>query len=344
MSRKHRQIMVLVVLLVAVLLSVLYKTKSTSMLNFFKKVDQQKSSLGLEIFSTDEYGEFIHLVKSDLSERGYIVSGVNDGFLSTKIDGKGKNFGLVNLAQNCKLAQKQEWSSIIKNHFDALKQSDTDESELQKNIATFDKIKGLIAVQLYPVDYFDSVPEMKQSSISRSAMPGVMSVLVFDMPKAIRGVKRTESKMWNKSDNELFAIGLANVFKKTQTKLTSQDVPGGKVFFITAESFLTGVLALNLKQFNECLSQNGSLVSIPARGIILCHPILDLGVVKIISTLAPYTAKIFGEGPGSLSPRLYWYKDDMFTDLPYSISEGKFNFAPPDIFVGLLNKLDKPKK
>jgi len=157
------------------------------MFNIFKKTESQRITLGLEIFYESEYGNFIKLVKSDLTSRGIVVGGVKDGYLTAKVDGNEQSFGLISLTQNCKLVVQTD------------------------------------------------------------------------------------------------------------------------------------------------------LLAIPTRGMIICYAINDFKVVKAISGFVPFMTKLHSEGPGSLSPKLYWYQDDKFTDLPYKIENGKLNFAPPQNFVDMLN-------
>lgn len=330
-------------ILFALVVSILIINSSTNMFNIFKKTDSQRIALGLEIFSESEYSNFIKLVKSDLTSRGIEVGGVKDGYLTAKVDGSEQSFGLVNLAQNCKLVAQTEWTSVIKEHFDALARSKGDEADMQKNITDFNKIKDLLAVQLYPDDYLNAAGELKMEVITRSNIPIVNNTLVLDLPASIRPVKKSEAKVWNKTEDELFAVALNNTFNKIKPEIIEQQMQGGKVTFITSDNFLTAVLVLNLKKFNQCIGAHGSLVAIPTRGVIMCYPINDLGVVKAISGFAPFVTKLHSEGPGSLSPKLYWYQDDRFTDIPYKIENGKLHFAPPQNFLDTLNKLEKPK-
>jgi hypothetical protein len=313
------------------------------MFNIFKKTDPQQITLGLENFSKSEYDDFMKLVRSDLEGRGFVIGDIKDGFLTTKLDGKDESFGLVNLAQNCKLAKKSDWPQIIKGHFDALARSKNDEADLQKNLTDFNKIKDLIAIQLYPDDYLNAPGELKKEVITRNSIPGVNNTLVLDLPSSIRPVKSSEAKVWNKTEDELFALAFNNTFNKIKPEIIEQQMPGGKVAFITSDNFLTAVLVLNLKKFAQCLGTHGSLVSIPTRGVIMCYPINDLAVVKAISSYAPFVSKLNAEGPGSLSPKLFWFQDDKFTDLPYKLENGKLNFAPPQNFLDMLNKLEEPK-
>ena len=338
--KKNKLILVIVILVVLVILVAISKnTNSTNMFNIFQKTDSQQTSLGLNFLSTSEYNNFIALVKSDLVNRGMVIGDVKDGFSTAKVNGKDENFGLVNLAQNCKLANETEWANIIKTHFDALAKSRSDDANVQSEISDFTKVKDLLAVQLYPDDYFNAAGGLKNDIITRSDIPNVISTIVFDLPTSIQTVKRSNAIVWNKTDDELFALALDNTFNKITPQIFDQQLGGVKATFITSDNYLTAVLVLNLKKYSQCIGNNGSLLAIPTRGAIMCYPINDLGVVKAISGFAPFVSKLNAEGPGSLSAKLFWYKDSKFTNLPYNLDGGKLNFIPPQSFVDMLNTL-----
>jgi hypothetical protein len=46
-----------------------------------------------------------------------------------------------------------------------------------------------------------------------------------------------------------------------------------------------------------------------------------------------------GEGPGSISDNIFWYKDGHYENLPYEIVDDKIQFYPPEGFVSMLNSL-----
>ena len=312
------------------------------MFNIFKKTDSQQITLGLEIFSKSEYDDFMKLVKSDLESRGY-VGDIKDGFLTTKLDGKDESFELVDLAQKCKLVKKSDWPQTIKEYFDVLARYKNDEADLQKNLTDFNKIKNLIAIQLYPDGYLNAASKLKKEVITRNSIPGVNNTLVLDLPSSIRPVKSSEAKVWNKTEDELFALAFNNTFNEIKPEISEQQVPGGKITFITSDNFLTRVLVLNLKKFGQCIGTHGSLVSIPTDSTVMCYPINDLAVVKVMPIYASFVFKLNAEGPGSLSPKLFWFQDDKFTDLHYKLENGKPIFSLPQNFLDMLNKLEEPK-
>ena len=44
---------------------------------------------------------------------------------------------------------REEWPAIVKDHFDRLAVSKTEDEELDKNMADFEKIRQYLALQLY---------------------------------------------------------------------------------------------------------------------------------------------------------------------------------------------------
>ena len=108
---------------------------------------------------------------------------------------------------------------------------------------------------------------------------------------------------------------------------------------ISSDNILSAVQVFNLKKYRECIGSHGAIVGLPTRNIILCYPINDLKVVKAITTMGAMISNMNIAGPGSLSPLLYWYNDDVFESEPYEIKDKKFNFSPTDKFVAELNLL-----
>ena len=91
------------------------------------------------------------------------------------------------------------------------------------------------------------------------------------------------------------------------------------------------------------LGAHGSLVGVPHRHAVFIYPINDLKVVTVMQALAYAVHGMYTEGPGSISAKLYWYDGQKFTDIPYSFSETKIDFTPPDAFIEMLNELQEPQ-
>ena len=51
---------------------------------------------------------------------------------------------------------------------------------------------------------------------------------------------------------------------------------------------------------------------------------------------------MFQQGPGAISPGLYWWRNGTISLLPAQLDGKKVAFAPPDEFIAVLNELAAP--
>jgi hypothetical protein len=125
--------------------------------------------------------------------------------------------------------------------------------------------------------------------------------------------------------------------------VSQQDLGEGVTLTLFSdESFFVASHALLLEEHPECVGPFGALVGVPHRHVMLVFPIHDLRVLPAIHMMIPIIAGMERDGPGSISPLLYWYKDGDYTTLPYNIDKNTLNFTPPEDFLAVLNLLGEP--
>ena len=81
------------------------------------------------------------------------------------------------------------------------------------------------------------------------------------------------------------------------------------------------------------------LVGVPKRDILILHRIQNVGVMEAAGAMLQVIVGMHRDGPGSISPYLYWYHDREFTVLPYELEDESLRFLPPDEFVELVDDL-----
>jgi hypothetical protein len=96
-----------------------------------------------------------------------------------------------------------------------------------------------------------------------------------------------------------------------------------------------------LNELPGALGPHGTLVAIPHRHMMLFHRIDTADVVFAIQRLGILAVNLDEQGPGSISPNLFWYHNGRFTNLPFEIEADTFSFRPPPEFVEMLNELPK---
>ena len=122
--------------------------------------------------------------------------------------------------------------------------------------------------------------------------------------------------------DELFEIALGQVRENCIPDKSDQELtPDVTIRLLSDESFFVASHALLLDDHPECIGAFGSLIGVPHRHVLLAYPIEDLHVVQAINLLIPIILGMERDGPGSISPRLYWYRDGDYQDLPYRIEE-----------------------
>ena len=77
----------------------------------------------------------------------------------------------------------------------------------------------------------------------------------------------------------------------------------------------------------------------PHRHAMMIYPIENIQVTEAIRALIPAVFGMYHEGPGSLSPKLFWLYKGELIDLEYSLSDAGFDFKPPEKFIEILNQL-----
>ena len=66
-------------------------------------------------------------------------------------------------------------------------------------------------------------------------------------------------------------------------------------------------------------------------------------MIAAVNTMLLLAQKMFVDGPGSITPELYWWRRGKLERLPVRVdAERALHFVPPDEFVKMLNQLAQP--
>ena len=302
------------------------------MMPMFKK-DMPPTWAGF--FTLEQYALFLSTVIERL--RGWGISAeIDDGMVLLPDDGQ--QMGLQNLAQICNRHDEDEWPDIIGEHFGRVLEVLKQGGNAIWREAPFASIRGQLALRLQPESLLES--EAGEHLVYRYHLPGTVTMLVLDLPTTIASVTWEMVGNWGRSADDLFEIALENVRKMPEPTIDSIETGSGvDVITFVGDDFFVASNVLLLDKYPECIGAGGTLVIVPHRHTMMCYPIYDTEVVSAISTLLPTAYGMFNEGPGSISPNLYWYDGEAFIDLPYTVVDMQLNFEPPAPFVSLLEKL-----
>lgn len=200
----------------------------------------------------------------------------------------------------------------------------------------FDQASRCLKVRVYGDD-----PLYREIGVWRSPAEGLLSVLVYDLPKTVVTVRPDHVARWGRSEDELFELGIKNVRQKVRPRPYAISLTeAAPVMLLSGRSFFNSSLVLCLDKFPDANGPYGSLVVVPERTSLLYYPIRNMDVALAVKLLAEGAHEQYLRGPGSVSPHLYWWREGRLQRQPSEVFENGSHFYPTPEFVDqVLNRL-----
>jgi hypothetical protein len=289
--------------------------------------------------SQAETDAFIALVAQEL-ERRELSFEVGTGLVRVKRSGSSGEYGLTNLAQVCVNAGPGAWQTVITTHFDNLFAAEDAQAEVEAMGRDLAAVRSMLKVRLYPAANLGG--HDPNPPVSWEVAPGLVAAFVYDLPTTVSTVSAAHIGGWGKTRHELLEIAKDNV---RTDPIDTQLIDGGGASAPragVADHFFAASHAFLIDELLPAGASHGAVVAVPHRHALLYAPIVDLGVVQAINTIIPIAVSLFQQGPGSISPGLYWWRGDDVTLLPAHVDGRTVQFAPPEAFVQVLNSLGPP--
>jgi len=289
--------------------------------------------------TASEYKRFRGLVHDWLRAHSRGFREVDGGGIDVDLGAeKPHMIGLANLAQKCHQMPAEDWAALIAEHLDSVLNTDEIDSA-----PPFESVKSMLKVRIYPEDYAAGLPNGELLLVRRPLAPGLISALAIDYPKTVATVPPETADGWGIPIDDLFEVGLANVREQDRPGVQRQQLDeGGSISVLVGDSFFTSTWALMLDEFAIPSSPHGAIVAIPNRHVVVFQPIVDLSVVEGTRAVMSLAVQMYRDGPGPISPNLYWRRGDSLTLLPTRYADKTAYFEPPAEFIDVLNQLHKP--
>jgi hypothetical protein len=285
--------------------------------------------------SAAETADFVEAVRRDF-ERRAMPCEIDDGTVRVERGGETHELGLTNLAQLCHSASRRDWAEGVASHFDNIFAAMDAEAELDELARSFESVRALLKVRLYPGAALQGMEPTPPTSWELAE--GLTAALVYDLPTSVRTVSSEHFQSWNKGREELLETALANVRADSVESRTMDEGASGSIACY-ADHFFAASHALMLGERLAPGTSHGAVFAVPNRHTLLYAPIVDLGIVESINKLILTALALFEEGPGSISPWIYWWREGSVTLLPSEVAAESVQFVPPDEFVEVLNAL-----
>lgn len=245
-----------------------------------------------------------------------------------------RRYGLTNVLQMCAGSPEEEWPGLVASHFDTAQRVQERAQEIDAVADDFDKISAMLRIRLFDAG---SLGPVANHAVAREDIPGVFSVLMFDLPEGSQSVPRDMAAKWSRSDADLLGLALKNVRDTVPAQprlITDQDPDGA--WCLETDSIYGSSLALGMEEFAEMLGAFGAYVTMPLRNLVIAQPLNDSDQFQRIAGLSMFAAKLDADGPGSMSPRVWWFRAGVWIHMPYEIGEESISLSPPQEWIDLL--------
>lgn len=276
----------------------------------------------------DEYADFRRLTDHWLQSHQPEFREIDGGRVQvTQADGQSMVLGLINLAQVCHMSSRDAWQEQIAEHFGRVLSMPPIGPDL-----SFEQVRSMIKIRLHPDGApFDKLP------LGRHLAPGVLALSVIDDLQTIRAVIPQDLERWNVPADELWELGLVNV--RAQEKPQIAPAEPGVLGMVSSTGFFAATWALMLEELLDPVPKHGALVVLPHRHVLFFQPLVDIEAVKSAPHLLTIAGEGYRDGPGSISPYLYWWRPGRLTLLPARFEKDVFVFGPPIEFLEALETL-----
>ena len=282
-------------------------------------------------FDRPAYATFVGLVDGHLERRG-LPREWGDGAIRTVVAGQELTLGLGNLAQLVHGEPQSEWAAIVADHLDRLVRL----HEAGDAALGFEDARTLLKLRLWARA---DLPE-EASVVARPFADDLAILLSLDLPESVSTVTEEQAAAWARPVDELFAIAAEQTQAEPELHVERLQHAGGvEAFACVSDSFFAGTQALWPERIAGTLPPDGALVAAPNRHFAYVLPLRDAGVIGVMNEAIPWLHQRHLEGPGSISPHLYWVRDAEVTRQPTTMRGDTAELWPTDDFVGVLNRL-----
>ena len=285
------------------------------------------------VLTSAELARFMDLVRAWLRANTREFREVDGGGIDAILpDGQKLQIGLVNLMQKCGRADEKEWPDLIRGHLGSLIAA---QGELE---LSFENASSMIKVRLFPEHLgLPTDGDPRKQPLSDVVAPGIRRILALDLPTTVRTVSLDQVERWGQTAHAMWDLALENIRAQDIPDLTR--IANGAATLLSGESFFIASWALMLERYLDPVPERGALVIVPNRHTLAFVPTVDGSFLTTLGPFVQLAQTQFQQGPGSISPNLYWWRPSGLTLLPTEIKDRQLAFTPPDEFNAMVMTL-----
>ncbi|MGH3391579.1 MAG: hypothetical protein ACRDOO_22135 [Actinomadura sp.] len=235
-----------------------------------------------------------------------------------------------NLRQLARMVPRDDWPALVADHVSTIVTA----IEEPLDLSDFELAQYLLRTRIYPAEADNGI------LAARPFAPGLIEAVVVDTPTTVRTVTIDEMDGWPVSGDALFMLGRSNVRSDGPLQGEEQELGGARVTVLQGWTFYAATHLAWIEEYVH-IGPHGALVVAPNRSLIVAHAIQAgqgyAAVVNAATELQAQAHQAYEEGPGSLSPHLFWRRAGSFTLLETHYDQN--SLVLPREFLNALSRL-----
>jgi len=271
----------------------------------------------------DQFGEILAKALEEFNKP--FVLNLTEGSLRVIGAEQGSVYGIVNLAQICKQVPIQDWPAVMSDFLGNLTKVHLQE-DIPHDIET---ARPQLRIRMFVVENLD-----RSQMVTWPLTEDFVTCLTVDLPDKVLTVTQSIARTYGLSKDELYDVAMRNVV--TATEFERHDIPvsdEAKVISFSGSSFFVASLSLALDHLLGPAPELGRLVAVPNRHNVMCAEIENAHSLDALGLLVQAARGMFVEGPGSISPYVYWVNRGGWHRLEVEITDEGLGVSGPDSFV-----------
>ncbi|MEV7027056.1 immunity 49 family protein [Kitasatospora sp. NPDC093558] len=192
----------------------------------------------------------------------------------------------------------------------------------------------------------ESIPDGARSQFGylRPLATDLLAGIALDGPDSLRVLDDRDVAL---VDRGVLAAAARTNLLNAPVNYDTYDLPGGAVLHILGHPE-SPFAASKLLVFEETvraaggpdLPADGVLAVVPNRHNLVFHPLADEHVGEAVNALAQFALGAYEDGPGRISPRVFWWRAGTLTSITAVDPESRtMTISPPDDLMTIMRRL-----
>ena len=233
---------------------------------------------------------------------------------------------LADLRAACELEPRAQWLRVVQGALHGLSQS----AQVELDLSDLEAVRPLLRSRVYA-----DGAVLADDVATQHLAEGLVEVLVAELEGAVRSLPTAVVDGWGAPRGELFVQARRQVLAAGLLTRRELDLEGVVLIALESGAPFAATHVHWLPSYVD-VPAAGALVAMPTRHLMLVAPMVGrTQTLDAAQALLVNADRLWREGPGELSPDLWWWKPPELVLLPGDPG----SLSPPEAFLEVLDAL-----